>query len=131
MKHKFEYTDGTEVKFEDFEGKRQCYVAIPRPRKTRSGSAYKNILVYIDQDTVDCNIRRYSLSLDEKNKIRVGIIAIDTGVGLPKGAYIPYKWDNAIYSWKAQLDNLVNNDLIMNETVADPKMLEKLKAAKQ
>jgi len=132
----FKYSDGTSVKFEGFTGvqRNRMYIAQPKFRGKDQNTAY----VYINPtDWAEVYDFAYNSRYNpakvtqNKNKRWVGILSESLRCGIPKGSYIPYRYDYVNQRMMIDLDGLENNSILYNEAIMDAGTIAKIKAAKE
>ncbi len=65
--------------------------------------------------------------------MRIGVLADTTRIGIPAGAYVPLKWNAVMNRFEIYIDGLINDKLILDETVASKDTIDKVnnKATKE
>lgn len=135
--HKFTFEDGTTVEFDKFDHTQ------PRDRRAYCGQPAKApgnytgtiaVLLPLEAYTYyNQNYHRHLNSQDKKSKyntcIIVGLLEQKMDVGIPRGTYVPLRWNGPMQRFDIFLIGLENDGLILDERIANEDVIEAVKKA--
>lgn len=131
---KFTYQDGTEVIFEPFDNSAHTHISA-RPPSFRGKEQFRAALWVREGDKQLLRDFQYERRYNpkkyaniHKDQIWVGILYEKLKCGIPKGCYVPFKFNYDTEEFQLALEGLTNTGLLYNETLVDPEVLKKIKA---
>lgn len=131
--HKFVFENGDEVPFNKFKVIRHEYLQCGQPAKI-PGKFTSTVSVYVTKEVFDYERKeRYERRAADGigAKTQVGVLSYRADVGIPSGAYVPLRWNNATRRFDVYLIGLTNDKLILDEEIADTSVIAEVNGKKK
>lgn len=134
----FNYTDGKTFTFDKFKPAAEFRIAVAQPPKS-AGRYVHNINVYVSATVFEFERNYRRLYRVERNAKTIPFLdnmfpAVTSdlmAIGIPPGAYVPIKWNMYNNRFEIVLDGLENDELILEDSIADDETKKKVYGAKE
>lgn len=133
-KYMFKFEDGTEVPFNDLKIERHNYVNCGQPPKIPGQNA-GSVNIYVTKEIYDFERKqRYERNVNPLPYgvgTQVGVLVSKSAIGIPAGAYVPMRWNNAMRRFDLYTSGLTNETLILEKSIASADVIAEVEKAKK
>ena len=133
-KYMFKFEDGTEVPFNDLKIERHNYVNCGQPPKIPGQNA-GSVNIYVTKEIYDFERKqRYERNVNPLPYgvgTQVGVLVSRSAIGVPAGAYVPIRWNNAMRRFDLYTTGLMNESLILEKSIASADIIAEVEKAQK
>lgn len=136
---KFIFSDGKTIEFNKYTPKAGQTLYVGQPAK-RPGAYTHTVQCFVPDDVkaFDARIRnawggakRTAENIPIMDAVHIGITAETLTIGIPKGAYVPLRWNQYNSRFEIYTETLENDELILEPSIATPETIAKYNKIKE